>query len=154
MGSLFLSAAVVRKQTYAGMLRPFPVHFIPLQSNSTQSNLHDSHGDTENCMKYGFSYETDCWRNYCVERFYWKNLDILCRCRSLTMVDLTECCMLTVQGSNTVIKIPSYLTQFLKKNDQNSTWKSLHMSHSIFYSHICHKYFHIMGWKDTLNAAH
>ena len=33
------------------------------------------------------------------------NLDILCRSRSLTMVDLTECCMLTVHGSHTLIKI-------------------------------------------------
>ena len=49
------------------MLRPFPVHFIPLQSNSTQPNVHDLHADTENCMKYGFSYETDYWGNYCVE---------------------------------------------------------------------------------------
>ena len=43
----FLSAAM-------GMLRPFPVHFIPLQPNSTQPNMHDSHAGTENYMKYGF----------------------------------------------------------------------------------------------------
>ena len=35
------------------------------------------------------------------------NMDILCRCRSLTMVDLTECCMLTVHRSDTLIKIPT-----------------------------------------------
>ena len=64
------------------------------------------------------------------------------------MVDLTECCTLTMHGSHTLIKIPSYLTQFLKKNDQNSTWKSLHMSHNIVYRQISHKYIHIMGWKD------
>ena len=47
------------EQAAAGMLRAFPVHFVPLQSNSTQPNMHDSHADTENCMKCGFSYETD-----------------------------------------------------------------------------------------------
>ena len=30
----------------------------------------------------------------------------------------------------------------------NSTWKSLHMSHNFVYSQICHKYIHIMAWKD------
>ena len=29
-----------------------------------------SHVATENYMKCGFSYETDCWGNCCVERFY------------------------------------------------------------------------------------
>ena len=51
------------------MLRPFPINFVPLQSNSTDCNVHNSHADTENCMKYDFSYETDCLRNYCEERF-------------------------------------------------------------------------------------
>ena len=35
-------------------------------------------------------------------------------------------------------------TQFFKENE-NSTLKSLHMSDSIVYSQICHKYIHIMG---------
>ena len=61
---------------------------------------------TENCMKCGFSYETDCCRNYCEESFL-MNLNILCRCRSLTMVDLIECCMLTMHRSHTLIKIPT-----------------------------------------------
>ena len=60
MGSLFLVSSCCEQAT-AGMLRPFPVHFVQLQSNSTQSNVHDSHADTENCMEYGFLYETDCW---------------------------------------------------------------------------------------------
>ena len=98
----FVSLSSCCEKATAGMLRPFPVHFIPLQSKSTQPNMHDSHADTENCMKYGFSYETDCWRNYCEERF-WMNLDILCRCRSLTMVYLTECCMLTIHGNHMLI---------------------------------------------------
>ena len=34
------------------------------------------------------------------------------------------------------------------KNGQNSTWKSLHVSDNMVYSEICHKYIHIMGWKD------
>ena len=42
----------------------------------------------------------------------------------------------------------SYLTQFLKEDHQNSTWKSLHVSHNIVCSQICHKHIHIMGWKD------
>ena len=60
----------------------------------------------------------------------------------------TECYMLAVHGSHTLIKICSYLTQFLKENPQNSTWKSLHVSHNIVCSQICHKHIHIMGWKD------
>ena len=102
----FVSLSSCCEKAAAGMLRPFPVNFVPLQSNSTDCNVHDSHADTENCMKCHFSYETDCLRNYCEERF-WMNLDILCRCRSLTMVDLTECCMLTVHGSHMLIKIPT-----------------------------------------------
>ena len=35
------------EQAAAGMLRAFPVHFVPLQSNSPQCNVHDSHADTE-----------------------------------------------------------------------------------------------------------
>ena len=59
-------------------------------------------------------------------------------------------------GSHTLIKICSYLTQFLKENHQNSTWKSLHVSHKSNChgvkrcSQICHKHIHIMGWKDRL----
>ena len=58
------------EQATAGMLRPFPVHFVPLQSFSTDCNVHHSHVATENCMNCGFSYETDCWRNYCEKRFW------------------------------------------------------------------------------------
>ena len=47
------------EQGAAGMLRAFPVHFVPLQSNSTQFNMHDSHSATENCMKCGISCEID-----------------------------------------------------------------------------------------------
>ena len=89
------------------LLRAFPVYFVPLQSNSTQCNMHSSCVATEHCMKCGFSYETDCWRNFCEESF-WINLDILCRCRSLTMVDLTECCMLTVHRSHT-LRFPHWM---------------------------------------------
>ena len=35
--------------------------------------------------------------------------------------------------------------QFLKENDQNFTWKSLHVSHNIVYNKICHKNIHIWG---------
>ena len=42
--------------------------------------------------------------------------------------------------------------QFLTKNHQNSTWKSLHVSHNIIvYNEICHKYIYIMGWKDQIS---
>ena len=105
VGSLFLLSSCC-KQATAGMQRGFSVYFVPLQSNSTQCNMHSSHVATENCMKCGFSYETDCWRNYCEERF-WMKLDILCRCRSLTMVDLTECCTLTMHRNYMLIKIPT-----------------------------------------------
>ena len=59
--------------------------------------------------------------------------------------------MFTVHGSYTAIQIPSHFTQFLTQNDQISTWKSLHLSYNIVYSQICHKYIHIMGWKDQIS---
>ena len=62
-------------------------------------------------------------------------------------VSYTKCCMLTMHGSHRLLKIPSYLTQFLTQNDQNSTRKSLHVSDNMVYSQICHKYIHIMGGK-------
>ena len=43
------------------------------------------------------------------------NLDILCRCRSLAMVDLTESCTLIVHGSHTLIQIPSHIKQITLK---------------------------------------
>ena len=46
-------------QAAAGMVRAFPVHFVPLQSNSTHCNVHGSHAAAENCMKCGISYETE-----------------------------------------------------------------------------------------------
>ena len=59
--------------------------------------------------------------------------------------------MLTVHGSHMLLKIPSYLTQFLTQNHQNSTRKSLHVSDNMVYSQICHKYIPIMGWKDQIS---
>ena len=47
----FASLSSCCEKAAAGMLRPFYVHFIPLQSKSTQPNMHDSHADTENCIK-------------------------------------------------------------------------------------------------------
>ena len=55
----FVSLSSCCEQAAAEMLRAFPIHFVPLQSNSTQPILHHSHADTENCMKCGISYETD-----------------------------------------------------------------------------------------------
>ena len=57
VGILFLLNGCC-KQAAAGMIRVFPIHFVPLQSNSTQCNIHDSHVATENCMKCRISYET------------------------------------------------------------------------------------------------
>ena len=76
MESLFLLNSCC-EQAAAGMLRAFPVHFVPLQSNNTQCNVHGSPVATENYMKCGFSYETDCFGNYCEERFL-MNLDFIC----------------------------------------------------------------------------
>ena len=98
----FSSAAVVRKQLlgcsghflyilfHCNPTAQIVMYMIHMQIQRNAWNL------------YGFSYETDCWRNYCEERF-WMNLDILCRCRSLTMVYLTECCTLTMHGNHTLI---------------------------------------------------
>ena len=55
---------------------------------------------------------------------------------------------LTVHGSHTLLQISFHFTQFLTKNIKNSTRKYLHMSHNIAYSKICHKYIHIIAWKD------
>ena len=56
MGRFFLLSSCC-EQAAAGMLRPFPVHSVPLESNSADCNVHDSHADTENYMKCGISYE-------------------------------------------------------------------------------------------------
>ena len=58
VGSLFLLSSCC-EQAAAGMLWAFPVHFVPLQSTSTQANVHDLCAGTEDCMKCGISYETD-----------------------------------------------------------------------------------------------
>ena len=65
----FVSLRSCCEQAAVGMIRAFPFQFVPLRSNRTQLSVHDSHVDTENCMKCGFSYQTDCFRNYCEERF-------------------------------------------------------------------------------------
>ena len=41
------------------------LHFVWFQSNSTHCNVHGSRAATENCVKCGISYETDCCGNYC-----------------------------------------------------------------------------------------
>ena len=46
------------------------------------------------------------------------------------------------------VPLQSNSTQFLKENYQNSTWKSLYVSHNTSNSQICHKYIHIMAWKN------
>ena len=51
-------------QAAPGMLRAFPAHFVPLQSNSTHCNVHGSRATTENCMTCAISCETHCWRNH------------------------------------------------------------------------------------------
>ena len=57
MGSLFLLSSCC-EQAAAGMLRAFPVHFVLLQSNSTQFKVHDSRAATGNCMKCDISPKT------------------------------------------------------------------------------------------------
>ena len=63
VGSLFLLNSCC-EQAATGMIRVFPVHFVPLQSTSTQCNIHDSRAATQNCMKCGISYETDFWSHF------------------------------------------------------------------------------------------
>ena len=55
VGSLFLLNSCC-EQAAAGVLRAFPVHFVPLQSTSTQCNMLNLHAATENCMKCGISH--------------------------------------------------------------------------------------------------
>ena len=54
--------------------------------------------------------------------------------------------MKSVQNLDLYSNIPAYTLTMHRS--QNSTWKSLHVSHNIVYSLICHKQLHIMGWKD------
>ena len=79
--SLFLSASVVSKQLlrWSGY---FLYSFCHGYQAAHSVTCMVSHAAAENCMKCGFSYETDCWRDYCEDSF-WMNLDFLCRCRSL-----------------------------------------------------------------------
>ena len=88
----FVSLSSCCEQAAAGLVRAFPVHFVPLQSNSTQCTMHGSCADTKNCMKYGFSYETDFWGKllwietflrksmWNLSRFMHKILHINCAC--------------------------------------------------------------------------
>ena len=85
---------------------------------------------------------TQFWENYC-ELAYFKQINL-----KSVYTPAPKCCSLTVHGSHTLLKIPSYLTQFLTQNHQNSIRKSLHMSENMVYSPICYKYIHIMGEKD------
>ena len=116
----FSSTAVVSKLQF-GCLGHFLFYFVPLQSTSTQCNMH--------------GFRCSC-----------RELHEMCQWSR----DLSEFCTLTVYGSNTFIQISSHLRQFLKGNYQNSTWKSLHMSCNIVYNKICHKYIHIWGEKTKL----
>ena len=50
-----VSPRICCEQAAAGMLRAFPVHFVPLQSNSTHCNVHSSRAASENCMKCDIS---------------------------------------------------------------------------------------------------
>ena len=59
----------------------------------------------------------------------------------------SECCTLSMYGSHMLIKICSYLT-VSQRESSKSTWISLHVSHNIVCSQICHKHIHIIGWKD------
>ena len=43
------------EEAVAGMLRAFPVHFVPLQSKSTHCNMHGSCTATENWVKCDIS---------------------------------------------------------------------------------------------------
>ena len=52
------------------------------------------------------------------------------------------------QEPHTNLNFFTFYTQFLKENDQNSTWKTLHVSQNIVYSKIFYKHIHIMGSKN------
>ena len=86
--------------------------------------------------------ETQFWANYC-ELSYFKQINL-----KSVYINTPKCYTLTVHESHMLLQIPSYLTQFLTQNHQNSTRKSLHVSDKMVYSQICHKYIHIMGGKD------
>ena len=79
-----------------------------------------------------------CFNNCCIRP------EICVESRSMLQYPYT----LTMHGSHMSIQIPSLYTQFLTWNNQKSTWKSLHVSDNIVYSQICHKYIHVMGWKE------
>ena len=50
-----VSPRICCEQAAAGMLRAFPVHFVPFQSNSRHCNMHGSCAATENWMQCGIS---------------------------------------------------------------------------------------------------
>ena len=93
------------------------------------------------------------WENNCLIRFS-KKSDISCRWRLLQALAHIDRMLHVNHAQDCVweqyVHTDSFTfhTEFLKENDQNSTWKSLHVSHNIVYNKICHKYIHIMGWKD------
>ena len=76
-----VSPRICCEKAAAGMLRAFPVHFVPLQSRFIQPNVYGLRAGTENWMKmwlfiwnrfYGFCFETVSPRKYLLEysKFY------------------------------------------------------------------------------------
>ena len=116
------------EQAAAGMLRAFPVHFVPLQSNSTQLSVHHSRANTKNYMNEIWLF---IWNRFFAN--YWQlrhfsefnlksvwSLDLYSN-----IVHVNQLCM----GATCYSRF-NHIWQFLKENHQNSTWKSLHVNHT------------------------
>ena len=88
-------------QAAAGMVRAFPAHFVPLQSNSTHCNVHDSRAARENCVTCGISSEKHCWRNH------WEFTHFKQATWNLYILHWNPA-RFTVHGSHTWIQIPSH----------------------------------------------
>ena len=83
-----------------------------------------------------------------VEERFWMNLDILCRCRSLVMVDRTELLHVNRAREPHLIQIPHMAHTISQRK-----WSKFHLKIPARESQhclqsICHKYIHIMAWKD------
>ena len=110
-----VSPRICCEQAAAGMLRAFPVHFVPFQSNSTHCNVHGFTCSYRELHAMWHFIETQFWANYC-ELSYFKQINL-----KSVYIYTPKCYTLTVHGSHMLLQIPSYLTQFLTQNHQNST---------------------------------
>ena len=144
----FVSPWICCEEAAAGMLRAFPVHFVPLQSNSTHCNVHGSRTAPENWVKCDISFKhtfgqiIELWwigisdqPGICVDHLYTQKLHVN-----------------PVWEPHVTPNSFTFYTKFLAQNDQNSTRKFLHVSYTEL-SDMWH-FIETQFWANYCELAH